>query len=163
MQESPAPLAPVVLPRLEPRQEDEDFENVGVPNGRDASFPHNAFPKSIQVGLQVRLDASGVGIVGARFVDQPALERAVGFYEGGESFSDVRIHAARVHRGLKDGFGGRGQERLVLAQEVLRDAEIRLRQLPGIDLARFLVLARVAEVAAIERAVEGLFARSAAA
>ena len=163
-QEGAAAAAPVVVLDFEALEKDERAEQLGIADG-----VHTGGLVQLRAELFKRLkpkllDGGGVRILGAGLIDEAALHGAVGADERVDGLADVVVAGpGSGEGGVEQPAGGEDEQLLVVAEEVLGDADLLVRELVGVDLRRLLAAAGFLQVLAVERAIEGDLALLAAA
>src|ERR1019366_3080673 len=137
---------------------------IGVARARHAEFVALALAKILQAALRLAENLVRQRVHRPRFVIHAALQRAVRANERVERVPHIAIDRAgsvegRVHQAVHSAH----QQEFVLPQKLFRNRDIPIGKLIRIHRLWALVLARLLQIRAIERAVHGDLALGAAA
>src|ERR1700690_2213131 len=164
VEEGAATLAAVVDLVLDVLEKNEHAEDVGVTQGLHPGTLGERLPEVLDALVDEIEDGGGDQVGGPGLIVQAGLAGAVGAHQGFEGLTHVGVYGAggsqarlghRVHEG--------GQQDLVPLEEGFVDRDIRVREVLRIEGHRLFVTAGLAQVRAIEGAIDGLFALGAAA
>jgi hypothetical protein len=162
IEECPAAAPAVAVLELEALQEHEGSQDFGIAEGRLGGLGVE-FLEELDFVLEQRLDFRGVGIFGTGFVNEAGVEGAVRLNQRLKGFAGVEVDGVLLFHGLFQGDGELDYEFLVIANEILGDADVFIGERGGIDGDGRFVTAGGLEMLAIERAIDGDFAFGSAA
>jgi hypothetical protein len=139
-------------------QESEDAEDIGIANSLHASGLLELFSVFVDRELHAAKNGSGYSIGRTSFVYKSALQRPVRGDHAFERFLDIGIDRAwSLERGAEQMNRDPEQQRFLLTQKFLGDADIGMRERGGIGDRGLLALAALLQVLAFKRTVDGLF------
>ena len=149
IEKCPAAPPSIVVLQLQPLQENQRAEHVGVSQRLHAAGFGQLLAKFVDRLLQRFLDLGGVGIVRPRFIDQAGFERPIGLDQRLQPFTRVAIdRPARFHH-PRQSVPQPHHHVFLLADEILAHVDVLVGKIGLVDRDRPVPQSRLAQILAI--------------